>query len=226
LDFIEKATWINNKFKLDSRVGQDWHIENSDSNKLPEFIAFYLKTDEEQEIRMMFDLIIASLNDVEDLSLRKEYWSRIKTKVEKNLSLHLMELIYWTRATDFDEGEDSIFLNSMFLLDWIASVIQESTIKIRSTNKPDILINGHLISSLTPYNKVRPKDIEIIKYLKSQIDEFEDQGLSSENISDYYHIKKKRHPEFTFVRILSKENRAMLLKFRNIELDAELMKYV
>ena len=47
MDYIDKANWINNKFDL-ILTGQDWHIRNSGSSKLPEFIDYYLETTNEQ----------------------------------------------------------------------------------------------------------------------------------------------------------------------------------
>ena len=67
MDYEDKANELNQLFGL-RYVGQDWAYVNADANKLNAFVEYYLQTSDNQEISMVFDLIINSLQGLEAVS--------------------------------------------------------------------------------------------------------------------------------------------------------------
>jgi len=220
MTFQNKASWINEKFKLNPRVGQDWHIENADSTKLDLFVDFYLETEDLQEKALMFNLIIASLNELDDSKIVNNHWSKIKKKVLQNFNLHIDELIYWSRIIDYNEDkEDSIFVNSEFLTEWIDNVTKESTLRVESENCLELLIDGQTVSEIINRKAIPFKIEQILEYLKNDIEPLSDEGLTYSSNVDYFYLKKKKHIDFTFLEIKVKDKNTILLKFRNGNLE-------
>lgn len=44
--------------------GQDWDIVNANSERISEFISYFLETNDSEELNALFDLIIASIDDL------------------------------------------------------------------------------------------------------------------------------------------------------------------
>ena len=76
--------------------GQDWDLVNANYSRVSEFISYFLKTDESKELIALFDLIIASIDDLSDLSEQEKQLAKIHEKLSRNISLFLNTLTYWS----------------------------------------------------------------------------------------------------------------------------------
>ena len=98
------ATYYTNteiEHSLGKRFGfdyydQDWDLVNANSERISEFISYFLTADNLDEMVAMFDLTIASMDDLESKIEQSDYLNQIKPKFFANLDLFMNTIIYWS----------------------------------------------------------------------------------------------------------------------------------
>ena len=233
MDFEDKANELNQLFGL-RYVGQDWAYVNADANKLNAFVEYYLQTSDNQEISMVFDLIINSLQGLEDRNEFKSIMDRIKDKVAQNFDKHSYYIKFYAQLGEL-EDEDGMFPYSDFFRDWLASNTKLSELAIKSNNVSDFLIDGKPIcdwlnrkpfpitlQSITNYLRrtclsMEPND-NYLKYAEED----------ERTIRDSVYLKKGEHKDLVFLELMSfgsKGSNVHFLKFRSKNIAEEAGKF-
>lgn len=105
--FITEETQriVNKKFGL-PYIDQDWEIVNSSAELVDDFVNYYNEVEGEGLLCAVFDLVIASLDEVSDPTRRTLIIESIETNVKTNLEFHLSTIIYWSQI---GTGEVDLF---------------------------------------------------------------------------------------------------------------------
>lgn len=95
---------------------QDWPLEVATSERLDEFIAYYLQPQLDDDLRFAaMELIIASFDEATP-ETKDSLWPRIRALLSARLELHAYTIYDWARwdADDLDDEEQQ-FASSRFL---------------------------------------------------------------------------------------------------------------
>jgi hypothetical protein len=235
MDFDDKAKELNQRFGL-TYLGQDWAHVNADPKKLNSFTDYYLQTSDQQEMSMVFDLIINSIQGLEDRSELQLYMNRINTKVAQNFSLHSFYIKFYAQLGEL-EDEDGMFPYTDYFRDWIESNTRLSVLTIKSNRTSEVLIDGKSINKWINRKPIPIKFQSIISYLKrtclstepndNYLNYSDEQKISDKRriTTDFIYIKKGIHKEFTFVELFAMNEENHLLKFRSKNIAEEINKF-
>lgn len=75
---------------------QDWDLVNANSDRISEFISYFLDTDRDDELVALFELIIASVDDLKSTKEQEEHLEQIRTKTLAKSELFMNTLVYWS----------------------------------------------------------------------------------------------------------------------------------
>jgi len=210
LPFIEKAKELNEHFGLNGYVGQDWHIVNADSDKLEALTDFFIETNNYQEWGMVFNLIIASLDQLATIEEVKKYWDKIEKKVLTDLDYYINEISYWALINGSDE-EDEIFFLTKFMRTVLINILDTSHISVEDNTVKAIKINGVDFLTFIKMEKCPFSFEELADYLISPRSDEEEQleyqytNEKGNLIKDYLYITKGFIGNYVVIEVLSKD---------------------
>lgn len=75
---------------------QDWPYEIADSKEIKNYFEHYaLQTDEDKKFSLM-EMLIQSLEDIEDDKDFEKYWLQLKKLITQDFKIHEYTIFYWS----------------------------------------------------------------------------------------------------------------------------------
>ena len=144
--------------------GQDWDIANADDTRLEEFIAYFHETEDTDRMLSMSNLIIASIDILEEEEERDQYLYKIQHKIFEHRDIFLNTIIFWS-VLGAGEDEDEIFAVSLSIRRMLNNLVDPVAFEIRSPIIDRIMLGElSLESVLSEKDEVMPFD-ELITQL-------------------------------------------------------------
>ena len=134
----EKA--LSARFGLHA-TGQDWDLANADPSKLDQFMEYFTRCDQPDELYSLCNLIIASIDKIEEEEKRKKRFAAASPKILENGEFFLSTLVYWA-VLGTGEDEDYMFAVSPAVRDILNAVTGVSSLKITDESYRGILLDG------------------------------------------------------------------------------------
>jgi predicted protein tyrosine phosphatase len=89
----ELADELNLTFNSDM---QDWSYEVANPNDIEKYILHYNSTTDENKKFVLMEIIIQATNDQNEEADFLKYWSKIKSILQENFTLHEFTIFYWS----------------------------------------------------------------------------------------------------------------------------------
>jgi hypothetical protein len=82
---------------------QDWPLEVADPDRLPEFLGFLSRADDDDDRFALMALVLYSLDEVR-AEQQRTMWPAVKAILEKNPRLFADQILYWSCGEELDDG--------------------------------------------------------------------------------------------------------------------------
>jgi hypothetical protein len=82
---------------------QDWPLEVADRDRLPEFVAFLSRADDDDDRFALMSLVLHSLDEASKEQQRTT-WPTVMAILEQNPTLFANEILYWSCGEERDDG--------------------------------------------------------------------------------------------------------------------------
>lgn len=121
--------------KLNDRFGfiyydQDWDLINANANRVSEFTGYFLETEDQNELISLFDLIIASVDDLDNDKEQRNYLSQIHNKVVQHKNQFMPTIIYWSQIGS-GINKDSIWSVTPLIRSLLDELTKTESFKIK-----------------------------------------------------------------------------------------------
>lgn len=82
---------------------QDWPLEVADRDRLPEFVVFLSRADDNDDRFALMSLVLHSLDNASEEQQRTT-WPTVMAILEQNPRLFANEIVYWSCGEELDDG--------------------------------------------------------------------------------------------------------------------------
>jgi len=82
---------------------QDWPLEVADRDRLPEFVEFLSRADDDTDRFALMSLVLRSLDEASEEQQRAT-WPTVMAILEHNPTLFAHEIMYWSCGEERDDG--------------------------------------------------------------------------------------------------------------------------
>jgi len=119
---------------------QDWDLVNARADLVFNFIDYFLNDNREQLDIALFELILASIDELQNDSDITKALESLRYKLTRQLELHAGIILYWCA---FGSGKSDVFPISLKLREfWNTLYLVEDTMTISNPDMSGIKLNG------------------------------------------------------------------------------------
>lgn len=216
---VETSEKLNKLFSLPYN-GQDWEIVNADSEKINDFINYYLAAEEIQEKVTIFALLIASIDMLDGEEKITNALNLIQSKMKANINYHLVTIIYWA-LIGHGKDKEHIFHITKYMRAFLSEFMNLDKFEVKTPSIKGIEINGIKLGDLIKENQFSKSFSELVNFLNKKTNLDEENFELSENTS----ISVEKENYFTHFEIWSSKTGCHYLKVETKNFIKEINKY-